>query len=204
MVWSQGNGLSEPNSFHWQSLCDSIGHATHNTEECLTEFVQFIDKCELKALQCGLTGIGLPEGRRNLFSDDSVLYRTLHPLGRARSRIASLAHLLPHQRHQTNSICQISCLIYLNLVFSENADHPNKAECFLQKLEICIYEEDYGITLSSEHLLIRLLIGLEGEQEVESRRASEVMRLVQIWKRLGNHEWDALHHRLWSTLTAVP
>lgn len=135
--------------------------------------------------------IALLARRQLLFAENSILHETLVFQG---------PKVETQQKLRTSSACQMPCLIYLWLALCDYASSPEKEDAFLNRLEACMFD-DPRASLSSEHLLIRLLIGLDGDVETESRRAHKVMRLTHVCKKLDRYSVSILHERLWRALS---
>lgn len=94
------------------------------------------------------------------------------------------------------------CLVYLNIALLDYADEPTICEKFLDQLEACALEDAEGRSISPEHLLIRLLIGLEEGAGIERRpeRVQDVVRLTDVFKRLSSELSDIAYDALWKAL----
>jgi hypothetical protein len=83
------------------------------------------------------------------------------------------------------SACQTPCLLYLNIVMVEYEARTDLLDQFLGKLIICIYEDSLDMDVSAEHLLIRLLGGLEDTTARLTNRAHRTIRLATAIQKLG-------------------
>jgi hypothetical protein len=98
------------------------------------------------------------------------------------------------------SACQIPCLIYLNIVMIEYEGSTKLLEQFLGKLIVCIYKDSLDMDLSAEHLLIRLLSGLEDTTLELTYRAHKTIRLANVVQKLGARSQQSIHCALLEAL----
>lgn len=71
---------------------------------------------------------------------------------------------------------------------------------FFSKLINAVYEENLHICVSPEHLLIRLLLGIDGSEAARDGRLYEVTRLAYVAKKLGQISMEKTRGALWRNL----
>ena len=126
-----------------------------------------------------------------LFSPGTPLYR--HLSSNSESSIG-----LANQR--ASDACQLPCLLYLNTVMLDYANGPYLIDDFFSKLVNTIYEDNLDTCVSPEHLLIRLLVGIDGTEADRGVRLCQVTRLAYVAKRLGRSSMDKARSALWKNL----
>ena len=82
----------------------------------------------------------------------------------------------------------------------EYARGPYLIDDFFSKLMNAVYEDNLDTCVSPEHLLIRLLVGIEGTEAGRDARLCEVTRLAYVVKRLGKSSTEKVRSALWSNL----
>ena len=96
--------------------------------------------------------------------------------------------------------CQLPCLLYINAVMLEYASGPYLIDDFFAKLISVVYEDNLDNCVSPEHLLIRLLVGIEGTEARRDVRLCEVTKLIYVAKRLGKSSMEMARNALWRNL----
>ena len=96
--------------------------------------------------------------------------------------------------------CQLPCLFYINAVTLEYANAPYLIDDFLSKLVNVVYEDNLHVCVSPEHLLVRLLVGIDGTEAVRDARLCEVTKLTYLAKRLGPDSLERVRCALWRNL----
>lgn len=211
MVWSGCKETANSQSpVNWPSLTSTSPDDRQDLERACDEFIEFFRDIESTSLylhfssSTSSTHSSLLTYRREVFAPGSPLHNILssHNLITQTSTNTSRSNHL--QRQRTAKACQMPCLIYLNIAFLDYADDPATCEHFLSKLEACVLEDDEGRSISPEHLLIRLLIGLEEEAGIERRpeRVHGVVKLTDVFKRLSEESSEMAYDVLWKALAA--
>jgi hypothetical protein len=77
---------------------------------------------------------------------------------------------------------------------------PELLEHYLGKLIIFIYEESLDIDISTEHLLIKLLVGAEESTAELTRRAHQTIRMAAVFQKLGAKSRQRIHSELLEAL----
>lgn len=101
---------------------------------------------------------------------------------------------------RTCEACQLPCVLYINAVVSEYANWPFLIDEFFAKLINTVYEDNLDTCVSPEHLLIRLLVGIDATEARRDTRLCEVSRLVYVAKRLGKSSMEKARSALWRNL----
>lgn len=83
---------------------------------------------------------------------------------------------------------------------SEYANWPFLIDEFFAKLINTVYEDNLDTCVSPEHLLIRLLVGIDATEARRDTRLCEVSRLVYVAKRLGKSSMEKARSALWRNL----
>jgi hypothetical protein len=186
---------------HFQT-CDWPSLTKSDVTECEKgrgddELLDFLD--QLEADMCNVSRREHEAGalfriwkqRRKVFSEESVMYRTL--LGEPEVK--------GYQRNLTALNCQHSCLIYLGVAFADYATEPDVEEEFLNAMENLTGNE-LCRGLSPEHLLARLLMGLTSEGlDVTNGREEKVMRLMLEFKAVDSNACSMMRKRVWDCLS---
>lgn len=146
--------------------------------------------------------------------DDSSLtaYPYRNSLGaKKQSLFAPGTPLYYHLKFNSNSLmglssqrasdaCQMPCLLYINLVMLQYANGPYLIDDFFSKLANAVYEDNLATCVSPEHLLIRLLVGIDGTEAIRDARLCEVTGLAYVAKRLGQSSMEKVRGALWKNL----
>ena len=96
--------------------------------------------------------------------------------------------------------CQMPCLFYINAIILDYADRPHLTDYFFSKLINTVYEDNLHNCVSPEHLLIRLLVGIDGPETERDARLCKITRLAYLAKRLGKGSMEKVRHALWENL----
>ena len=127
----------------------------------------------------------------SLFAPGTPLYRLL-------SSNSDSSMGLNNQR--ASDACQIPCLLYINAVLLYYVKGPYLIDNFFAKLINAVYEDNLDKCVSPEHLLIRLLVGIDGTEAERDARLCEVTRLAYVAKRLGKSSMEKARGALWERL----
>ena len=114
--------------------------------------------------------------KRSLFAPGAPLQRLL---------CSDSDHLTGFSNQHAFDACQLPCLLYINAVMLEHAGSSYLIDDFFSKLINAVYEDNLDTGVSPEHLLIRLLRGIDGADVGSEARLYEVTRLAYVAKRLG-------------------
>lgn len=101
---------------------------------------------------------------------------------------------------RTCEACQLPCILYINAVVLEYASWPFLIDEFFAKLINTVYEDNLDACVSPEHLLIRLLVGIDATEARRDARLCEVSSLVYVAKRLGKSSLEKARSALWRNL----
>ena len=82
----------------------------------------------------------------------------------------------------------------------EYASVPHLLDDFLAKLINAIYEINLDASVSPEHLLHRLLVGIDGTEARRDARLCVNTKLVYVAKRLGKSKIEKVCSALWRNL----
>ena len=88
----------------------------------------------------------------------------------------------------------------MNAVVSEYASWPFLIDEYFAKLINTGYEDNLDACVSPQHLLIRLLVGLDVIEVRRDARLCEVSRLVYVVKRLEKSSLEKARSALWRNL----
>lgn len=67
---------------------------------------------------------------------------------------------------------------------------------------VCIYDDSLDMHVSAEHLLIKLLIGLEEGTNMLTRRAHQTIRMAAVVNGRGEKAREKVHGELLESLVA--
>lgn len=101
---------------------------------------------------------------------------------------------------RTCEACQLPCILYINVIVVEYASWPFLIDEFFAKLINTVYEDNLDTCVSPEHLLIRLLVGIDATEAKRNARLCEISRLVYVAKRLGKSSMEKVRSALWRNL----
>jgi hypothetical protein len=197
LVWSDTSDRSTAPTIEWHSLIasnKSVSDAPSSDE--FTHFMATLARAKVRLLQHALSGCTSPScpyscaRRRTVFVPMGPLYKLV--------AIAPGSDSTNIQR--TASACQLPCLLYLNIVVLEYATNPSLLEHYLGRLMVCIYEDSLDINVSAEHLLIKLLIGLEESTSKLTRRAHQTIRMAAVVHEMSAKARERVHGALLEAL----
>ena len=203
LVWSGASDRSTEATFEWASLIATNEPATEpSTSAEFTSFFANLASSKSRLLSHIESGCTAPclyscLRRRTVFAINNPLCKLVAP---AKFGEDSDDQAAPANNQRTASSCQLPCLLYLNIVMTEYEASPEMVEHFLEKLMVCIFEESLDMDVSVEHLLIKLLIGVEESTTELTHRAHQTIRMASVIQKLGSRSRRSFQRRLLETL----
>ena len=204
LVWSGTSDRSTATTIEWPSLIATNEPATGpSTSAEFTGFFSNLASAKSRLLSHVKSGCTSPclhscLRRRTVFAPTGPLYKLVAPTRLGEDSFDDRATAANVQR--TASACQLPCLLYLNIVMTEYEASPELLEHYLEKLMVCIFEECLDMDVSAEHLLIKLLIGVEESTAELTRRAHQTIRMAGVVQKFGAESRQRIHSALLEAL----
>ena len=204
LVWSGTPNRNHAATIEWSSLIDS--NDSDMESSAVFEFRSFLSNltcARSRLLGHVSSGCEYPclyscARRRAVFQLNGPIYKVVETQNCSQNADDDSAGLANVQR--TASACQLPCLLYLNIVMLEYEARPDILEHYLEKLMVCVYEDCLDMDLSAEHLLIKLLVGLEDSTTNLTSRAHQTIRVAAMIQKMGQTSRQKIHSSLLEAL----